>query len=444
MNLAIEGFTLVGLVAVLAWTAPLATLLSVLVIGVLLIAPFLVTRRLAPGIGAAARDVGAALVQDLQQSLASFKDVRLKGVESHFARSFARRRERLATLKARQDALATALRVSVETILIVAILVTVMVVTARGMPPARLVGLMALYAYVGFRVIPAANRLTMHYTYVMGSLPHVERVCDDLELLASLPASTAESPDGAALRFERSVELSHVSFSYGDERGIALDDVSLTVARGTSVGIVGATGSGKSTLVDVLLGLLAPDHGRLLVDGQDVRGRERAWQRRVGYVPQDIALLDDTLRRNVAFGVPDAAIEDVRVTDALRHSLVLDVVDSWPAGLDTVLGERGARLSGGERQRVAIARALYHDPDVLVLDEATSALDTQTEQALVSAIDALRGEKTLVVVAHRLSTVQHCTSVVFLQDGRVLAEGTFDELVERQPEFRAMVSAGVP
>jgi ABC-type multidrug transport system fused ATPase/permease subunit len=318
-----------------------------------------------------------------------------------------------------------------------------MVVTARGMQPARLVGLMALYAYVGFRIIPAANRLTMHYAYVAAALPHVDRVCDDLELLDSLPVSTAESAsDGAALRFERSVELSHVSFSYGDERGVALDDVSLTVTRGTSVGIVGATGSGKSTLVDVLLGLLAPDEGRVLVDGQDVRGRERAWQRRVGYVPQDIALLDDTLRRNVAFGVPDAAIEDARVADALRHALVLDVVDAWPAGLDTVLGERGARLSGGERQRVAIARALYHDPDVLVLDEATSALDTQTEQALVSAIDALRGEKTLVVVAHRLSTVQHCTSVVFLQDGRVLAEGTFDELVQGQPEFRALVSAG--
>ena len=442
VNLATEVLTLLGLVGVLAWSAPMATLFSLVVISVLLIAPLLVTRRLAPRLGTASRDLTHALIQDLQQSLASFKDVRVMGAENHFAGEFASHRRRLATVRARQGALNTGVRVSIETILIVAILVTVMIVTARGIDPAQLVGLMALYAYVGFRIVPAANRLSLNYTLLSGNLPHVESVCDDLDLLDALPpraeAAGAPSP---ALPFADRVEVDAVSYAYDEERRAALHEASVTIRRGESLGIVGATGSGKSTLVDILLGILSPDAGRVLVDGQDIRGRERQWQQRLGYVPQTIALLDDTLRRNVAFGVADAHIDDARVREALRLASFADTAATFPAGLDTMLGERGARLSGGERQRVSIARALYRDPEVLVLDEATSALDTQTELAIVSAIEALRGVKTLVVVAHRLSTVRACTTIVFLQAGRVLAEGSFDTLLAAQPEFRAFVSS---
>ena len=411
VNLATEGLTLLGLLSVLAWSSPAATLLSTVVIGVLLLGPLSVTRWVAPRIGAESRDLTEALIQDLQQSLASFKDVRVMGAEAHFASAFEGRRRRLAILRARQGALSTGVRVSVETILIVAILVTVMAVTARGIDPARMVGLLALYAYVGFRIIPAANRMTMNYALMAAAGPHVDSVCDDLDALEALPRVAMAPSTAVPLPFTDRIELDGVSYAYDEDCRAALHEVRVVIGRGETVGIVGATGSGKSTLVDVLLGILAPDQGRVLVDGCDIRGRERQWQQRLGYVPQSIALLDDTLRRNVAFGVADAAIDDARVLEALRLARLADTASTLPAGLDTMLGERGARLSGGERQRVAIARALYHDPDVLVLDEATSALDTQTEQAIVAAIDALRGVKTVVVVAHRLSTVRACTRI---------------------------------
>jgi len=194
--------------------------------------------------------------------------------------------------------------------------------------------------------------------------------------------------------------------------------------------VVGPSGAGKSTLIDVLLGLLPPTAGRITVDGRDIASALRSWQRHIGYVPQEPFILDDTVRRNVAFGLPDAEIDDRRVLAALRVAQVADVVASLPRGLDTVLGERGTRLSGGQRQRIAIARALYYEPEVLVFDEATSALDTPTERELIAALDALRGVKTLIVIAHRLTTVRRCDRLAVLRDGRVAAVGPYEDVLD--------------
>jgi ABC-type multidrug transport system fused ATPase/permease subunit len=194
------------------------------------------------------------------------------------------------------------------------------------------------------------------------------------------------------------------------------------------VGLVGGSGAGKSTLVDVILGLLAPTSGRILVDGVDVATNVRGWQNLLGYVPQTIYLCDDTLRRNVAFGVPEERIDDEAVTRALRAAQLLDFVAGLPEGVETVVGERGVRLSGGQRQRIGIARALYHDPEVLVLDEATSALDNDTEAEVMSAVNALHGTKTLVLVAHRLTTVSGCDLLYRLENGRVVRSGSFAEV----------------
>jgi ATP-binding cassette subfamily C protein len=301
---------------------------------------------------------------------------------------------------------------------------------------------MALYAYVGFRVVPSANRLILNYTIFQGARPHIKGLHDDFAMIGRSTERVQKRARTTALPFTDRVELESVSYTYEQGRGLALDDVSVTIRRGESVGIVGTTGAGKSTLLDVLLGLLDPQRGSVLVDGRDIRANVRSWQQRVGYVPQAFALLDDTLRRNVAFGQPDVEIDDAQVEAALRLARLGDRVALLPQGLDTAIGERGARLSGGERQRVAIARALYHNPDVLVFDEATSALDHQTEQAVIRAIDELRGIKTLVVVAHRLSTVRGCDRLVFLQDGRVTGDGSYDDLLARHPAFRGMVLAG--
>jgi ABC-type multidrug transport system fused ATPase/permease subunit len=220
------------------------------------------------------------------------------------------------------------------------------------------------------------------------------------------------------------VRLGNVSYTYPAATTPSLTNADLRIRKGEIVGIVGPSGSGKSTLVDVFLGLLAPSAGEVTVDGRDIRQDLRAWQDHIGYVPQSIYLTDDTLRRNVAFGLPAAEIDDAAVMRALRAARLDEFVATLPRGLDTVVGERGVRLSGGQRQRIGVARALYHDPDVLVLDEATSALDTATEHGVLDAVEAMRGEKTIVIVAHRLSTVERCDRVYRLEQSRVVAEGS--------------------
>jgi ATP-binding cassette subfamily C protein len=203
------------------------------------------------------------------------------------------------------------------------------------------------------------------------------------------------------------------------------------------VGIVGPTGAGKSTLVDVMLGLLRPTAGQVLIDGDDLAGYERAWQRLIGYVPQDPYLLDDTVRRNIAFGVPDSVIDEQRLARACTLAQLDEFLRQLPDGLETTVGDDGVRLSGGQRQRVAIARALYQDPAVIVFDEATAALDNQTERDLTRAIAALHGERTLLVIAHRLTTVESCDRLIFLRDGRLAGVGPYQELL-RDPRFKAL------
>jgi ATP-binding cassette subfamily C protein len=215
----------------------------------------------------------------------------------------------------------------------------------------------------------------------------------------------------------------------------------LTIHSGESIGIVGPTGAGKTTLVDLVVGLLRPSSGRILIDGKDLSSRLPAWKRNIGYVPQSIFLIDDSLRRNIALGIGDREIDESLVQAAVRLAQLERFVAELPQGLDTSVGERGVRLSGGERQRVGIARALYHDPGLLVFDEATSALDQATEAALAEAIEALHGKKTLLVVAHRLSSVRRCDLLVFLSQGRIAACGSYDDLLRDHPDFQRMVRA---
>jgi ABC-type multidrug transport system fused ATPase/permease subunit len=235
----------------------------------------------------------------------------------------------------------------------------------------------------------------------------------------------------AVAPLRHTLELHRVSFTYPAAHAPSLTDLSLTVRRGESVGFVGASGAGKSTLVDIVLGLLASEAGEVWVDGKNIQTNLRNWQDQIGYVPQSIFLTDDTLRRNVAFGLANEQIDEAAVWRAIRAAQLDELVHTLPQGLDTVVGERGIRLSGGQRQRIGIARALYHDPGVLVLDEATSSLDTTTERGVIQAVNALRGDKTVLIVAHRLSTVEHCDRLYRLEQGKVIEEGTPSAMVKQ-------------
>ncbi len=438
LNILAEIATIAALTAVLVYTAPPQTLGAVALVLTLVAIPIIGTRRLWVRSGDRQKALEEQQLHVMQQSLGAIKEVKIAGRESFFESRLRARRRALAAVKQRRAWTATALRLTVETVLIVCMLGVVLLVTLGGGSSADTVSLLAIFAYTGFRVVPSANRIMLNAGYLREGRAYVKDAVADFRRLRR-PHARPHGPE-PVVELTESLVCEDVSFAYEPGGRAALANVHLRLEPGESIGIVGPTGSGKSTLVDILLGLLRPSSGRVLLDGEDLAGHERAWQRLVGYVPQDPYLLDDTVRRNVAFGVADTLIDEHRLARACSLAQLDEVVRQLPEGLDTRLGENGTRLSGGERQRVAIARALYREPAVLVFDEATAALDNQTEREVTSAIAALHGTRTLIVIAHRLSTVQACDRLIFLQNGRIAVAGTYSDLL-RDPAFRAMAGA---
>jgi ATP-binding cassette subfamily C protein len=292
-----------------------------------------------------------------------------------------------------------------------------------------------MFAVAAIRLMPSTSRIASGLAQLRFLYATTEVVYNELRAIERARPAPTRAPS-LPLPFERSIVLEHLSYRYPSMPQRAIEDVSLEIPRGHWIGLIGPTGAGKTTLVDLMLGLFVPTAGRILVDGYDLQNHVVAWQRNIGYVPQDVYLMDDTVRRNVAFGLPDHEIDDDLVWRALRAAQVDNLVRSLPGGLDAIVGERGDRLSGGERQRLGIARALYHDPQVLVVDEGTANLDNETEAEIVRTLAGLRGEKTIIVVAHRLPLVRNCDRVYLLEHGRVRNSGAYSDLFSTEPGFR--------
>ena len=387
--------------------------------------------------GDQANAANASLFRWAVQGIAALKDIKAIGCARYFETRFEDQTRNLARLRIWRQVSQLAPRTLVETIIVVAGVGILTFFYSDTAEPSTVLGALGVTGLAAMRVIPSVNRMLG----LIVELHHFEAPLEGLraELSRNRFIERSEETSGRPippLPFARDIRLENIAFRYDDGRAPALIDLSLAIRKGETVGVVGASGAGKSTLVDLLLGLLNPDQGRLLVDGADAFAAIRAWRANIGYVPQSIYLLDDTIRSNVAFGVPDAETDPARLARVLALAQLDSFVAGLPEGLETRVGEGGARLSGGQRQRIGIARALYRDPPILLFDEATSALDGETEREIVAAIDSLKGARTLIIVAHRLSTLAGCDRIVMLAGGRVVDDGPFAAMAERHPELK--------
>ncbi len=358
-------------------------------------------------------------MQHLQQGLGGVKDVKLLGREDEFFAQYWLHNVGSARSVQHEQTLQQLPRLFLELLAVTGLAALVLAMIGQGKPLDALLPTLGLFAAAAFRLMPSANRVLLAIQSTRYTLPVIDVLYGEICLFDA----TLEPQQSHPILFKSTLTLDQVSFHYPSTEALTLHAVNLSIPQGASVGFIGGSGAGKSTLVDIILGLLTPDSGAIKVDDIDIQTNLRGWQDMVGYVPQSIFLTDDTLRRNVAFGIPNEQIDEAAVWRAIHAAQLEQFVNDLLQGLDTMVGERGIRISGGQRQRIGIARALYHDPQVLVLDEATSSLDTVTEREVMDAVRALQGDKTLIIVAHRLSTVEHCDYLYRFEQGKVVEEG---------------------
>ncbi|MFM8723471.1 MAG: ABC transporter ATP-binding protein [Acidimicrobiaceae bacterium] len=421
-----DGLVAIAMFSLLIYVEPIGTLAVLIVFGVSTLLFQRLTRRRIDNWGYRVDYHETKILQHLQEGFGGAKDVKILGRENEFLSQHEKHLGESIRINRIYNVILTLPRSFMEIITIVGLCLLVVSMVVRDRPLADIVPILGLFAAAAFRVMPSINRLLMATQTLIFNRSIIASVYRDF-LLDTPEVNSAQRVEP----FAKQLELKDVSFRYPTAATPSLQNVSLVVRRGEAVGFVGPSGAGKSTLVDVILGLFAPTSGVVSVDGSDVHQNLRNWQNQIGYVPQAIYLTDDTLRRNVAFGLNDENIDDDLVREAIRLAQLEEFVATLPDGLQTVVGERGVRLSGGQRQRIGIARALYHKPSVLVLDEATSSLDTPTEHGVMQAVQALQGSKTVIIVAHRLSTVEYCDRLYRIEDSRITEEGTFAEVVQR-------------
>jgi ATP-binding cassette, subfamily B, bacterial PglK len=371
------------------------------------------------------------VVQGIHEGTVGFKEVRILGKEDHFHRMVTEGARDVSENWAKATLITMTPRYILEFVLTAFVVIFVLVSLLSGHGIVGLLPTLGVFAVASLRLMPSANLVSNAISKIGYGRHAISLIYQDLhrvERYADIPPAGGGEPPA---RVFASLSLDSVSFRYPGSSQWALKDLTLPIKAGESIGIIGPSGSGKTTLIDVLLGLLEPQEGRITFNGRDIRETLADWRSQVAYLPQEIFLIDSTLAGNVALGVDGKDVDEERVRDAIKQAQLSEMVSDLPKGLDTVLGERGVRLSGGQRQRVALARAFYFKRNVLVLDEATSALDHETEREIIEEIKRLKGQKTLIVIAHRLTTVEHCDRIYRLEQGRVVASGPYEAVVSK-------------
>jgi ATP-binding cassette subfamily C protein len=424
LKIGMEVLTLAAIFGLLLWVEPVTSLAALGILGGASYIFARVVRTRVIRLGREQRRQREEMIRAVNEGLGGIKMTKVLGREDHFLARFQDASVAFAKVGMVRAVLAELPRLVLEVVAVLGLLAVAAYFLTSGGSTETLVPVLALLAVSVARMIPAFNRIVNSLNMTRWGRASLDAVYADL-----IESGGDEVLSEVVPPLRDRIRLEDVSFTYEGTDDPVLRGIGLDIRRGEAVGLVGPTGSGKTTLVDLILGLLVPPGGRVLVDGVDLRGQEMGWRRQIGYIPQDIFLADVSIRENVAFGVPSDDIDETAVWLALERAQLAEFVRGLPQGLDTAVGERGVRVSGGQRQRIGIARALYDEPQVLVMDEATSALDQETEQVVMTAIERLKGGRTLILIAHRLTTVEGCDRVVLLRDGRMVAEGPPAEIL---------------
>ncbi len=424
LQLISEIIVFVCLVAILlSQDAKMTLTIATLLVIVLLVIKFFIKPVMVKA-GKDNQDYYSGLYKWIYESVTGIKEIKVAAKENYFINGYADCGAGYVNAVQKYNLYNSTPRLLIETIAIAGMVGYMLAVMATGTSLTSLLPQLTVLAAAAARLLPSANRINNYLTSIAYFEPFLDNVSDNLQMEIHDESISYNSDDYKVkskvdkLPVETSIKMEDITYKYPGTDKLILDGADMEIPVGKSVGIVGTSGAGKTTIVDVLLGLLEPEKGRILADGVDVNTNYKGWLKNIGYIPQTIFMTDSTIRKNVAFGVPDEEIDDEKVWQALREAALDEFVKELPERLDTEIGERGIRLSGGQRQRIGIARALFEDPEVLVLDEATSALDNDTEAAIMDSINRLHGKKTLVIIAHRLQTIEKCDMIYSIGDGK--------------------------
>ena len=440
MNLMAQSIVALALLILLIIVDPLLALSVGVVLGLAYVGIFAVMSGWLKRLGQARIDANEERFVALSEAFGAAKEVKVGGLEHAYIQRFTKPAKIYAKGNATAKVIGQLPRFAMEAIAFGGMLLVILYLMAKSGSFASAMPVIALYAFAGYRLLPGLQQIYGALTQLRFVGPSLDALHQNL---GSLQVADPQHDQIKRLPFNQAIVLNQVSYRYPNASRPALKGMDLTIPAYSKVGFVGATGSGKTTTVDVILGLLEPQEGSLSVDGQSITAANyRRWQRAIGYVPQHIYLADDSVTANIAFGVNAEDIDHKSIERAAKIAHLHEFVSNdLPDGYATSIGEHGVRLSGGQRQRIGIARALYHKPQVLIMDEATSALDNLTEQAVMQAVNNLGHDITIILIAHRLSTVRQCDRIYLLEQGQVKAQGTFEELTQANKQFRAMAAS---
>lgn len=434
-----EAVITISIITFLFILEPLITTFVILLLGSGTGLFLFATQKKIKSYGKEEQGIRTGMIKALNEGVGGIKEARILNRELEFAKRFDIAAKRSSSLMSYVGFASKIPKPVVETIAVIGMMSIALLMVWQDRSISAIVPVLTLFAIATVRMMPSIQGITATYTQLKYNIVAIDPIYDDLkELESSNSTFDSQRMNTQKLLFSERLEVQNVSFSYEKSDLQAVKNITFHVKKGAAVAFAGKSGAGKSTIVDLILGLMNPTQGVIRVDGFDIKNNLSGWQKNIGYIPQSIYLSDDSLKANIAFGIPEIEIDITKVIKAIQLAQLEDLVATLPDGLNTRIGESGTRLSGGQRQRVGIARALYEDPDVIIMDEATSALDNITEKLIIESIEKLKGERTVIMIAHRLTTVMNCDTIHLMEEGEIISSGTYDSLINNSSKFRKM------